>query len=252
MLAISCVATFTWPYVQDLFHELDSRLPRGDYRIPSLVATTNGTLLAFVNGRFHRTDQTPDILYMRRSLDDGNTWEPAQAVLADPTNRTEFGGAPVVDPATGDVVLLFQRSGDGCAGCRQWVTRSSDHGASWSPPQLANLTEGTLVNATYGGALASGIALKHGPHAGRLLVALRHDCGGCSHPGGSFVMFSDDHGATWSAGGLMTLLPKYGGGWYARLRLGPRPADERHTPSLARRRTGPSARWPSCRTARSS
>ena len=57
----------------------------------------------------------------------------------------------------------------------------------------------------------------------RLLVALRHDCGGCSHPGGSFVMFSDDHGATWSAGGLMTLLPKYGGGWYARLRLGPPP-----------------------------
>ena len=67
MLALSCVATFTWPYVQDLFHELDSRLPHGDYRIPSLVATTNGTLLAFVNGRFHRTDQTPDILYMRRS-----------------------------------------------------------------------------------------------------------------------------------------------------------------------------------------
>ena len=87
MLALNCVAICTWPYVQDLFHELDSRLPRGDYRIPSLVATTNGTLLAFVNGRFHRTDQTPDILYMRRSLDDGNTWEPAQAVLADPTNR---------------------------------------------------------------------------------------------------------------------------------------------------------------------
>jgi sialidase-1 len=98
-------------YTQDLFRQLDSRLPAGDYRIPSLVATTNGTLLAFVNGRMHRTDHTPDIIYMRRSHTDGNTWEEARAILDDPSNRTEFSGAPVVDPATGDVIMLFQRTG---------------------------------------------------------------------------------------------------------------------------------------------
>ena len=98
-------------YTQDLFRQLDSRLPGGDYRIPSLVATTNGTLLAFVNGRMHRTDRTPDIIYMRRSHTDGNTWEEARAILEDPNNHTEFSGAPVVDPATGDVIMLFQRTG---------------------------------------------------------------------------------------------------------------------------------------------
>tara|TARA_B100000768_G_scaffold167269_1_gene171239 strand:+ start:86 stop:448 length:363 start_codon:yes stop_codon:yes gene_type:complete len=109
MLSVSALAVSI--YTQDLFSQLDARLPGGDYRIPSLVATTNGTLLAFVNGRMHRTDLTPDIVYMRRSHTDGNTWEEARAILDDPTNRTEFSGAPVVDPATGDVIMLFQRTG---------------------------------------------------------------------------------------------------------------------------------------------
>ena len=98
-----------YPPLTDLFHQLDSRLPHGDYRIPSLVTTLNGTLLAFVGGRFHRTDVTPNILYMRRSEDDGLTWGKAIAVLRDAQNGTEYGGAPLVDPATGVVHLVFRR-----------------------------------------------------------------------------------------------------------------------------------------------
>ena len=199
-------------YLQDLFHQLDPRLPSGDYRIPSLVATTNGTLLAFIMGRFHRTDSTPNIVYLRRSHDDGNTWEEAIPILVDPTNRTEFGGAPVVDPATGDVLFVFEKSGGHCGGCAQWLTRSSDNGKTWTTPQPANVSgSGQPANATWGGALASGIALKNGPHKGRLMVALRHDCA-CSKMG-SLVVYSDDGGATWRGGDVMQLLPQYGGGW---------------------------------------
>ena len=89
--------------------------------------------------------------------------------------------------------------------------RSSDHGATWTAPQRANLASGTPEEASYGSSLASGIALRRGPHAGRLLVALRHDC--CEKVGGSFVMYSDDGGASWVAGQKMVLLPQYGGGW---------------------------------------
>ena len=91
----------TYPNLTDLFHQLDPRLPRGDYRIPSLVTSLNGTLLAFIAGRFHRTDITPNNIYLRRSMDAGKTWLPAQTVLTDPHNGTEYSGAPVVDPATG-------------------------------------------------------------------------------------------------------------------------------------------------------
>ena len=84
-------------YQQDLFHELGPPLPypfntSGFYRIPSLLTSSNGTLLAFIAGRFHRTDNTPNIIYLRRSLDDGNTWLDPQPILSDPNNATEYGG----------------------------------------------------------------------------------------------------------------------------------------------------------------
>ena len=37
---------------------------------------------------------------------------------------------------------------------------------------------------------------------GRLLAALRHDCG-CNDQPASFVVYSDDHGKTWTGGALL-------------------------------------------------
>jgi sialidase-1 len=197
----------------DLFHQLDSRLPRGYYRIPSLISTSNGTLLAIINGRFHRTDSTPNIVYMRRSHDDGNTWEEAVPILADPNNRTEYGGAPVLDPTTGTVHFIHNAAnGHGCSGCELLITSSADNGATWSKAAPLNVSKSQPPNATWGGGLASGITLTKGPHKGRLMVALRHDCG-CGDLKASFVVYSDDHGKTWRGGEQMMLLPQFGGGW---------------------------------------
>lgn len=199
------------PTFIDLFHQLDPRLPHGFYRIPSLVSTNNGTLLAFVMGRFHRTDATPNIVYMRRSVDDGNTWAPAIAVLQDPTNRTEYGGTAVVDRATGYIHFLYNAAtGHHCSGCYLLQTISRDDGQTWSEGVPLNTTG--AYNSTWGGGLASGITLRHGARAGRIMAALRHDCG-CGDLRSSFVVYSDDHGATWSGGAQMVLLPKFGGGW---------------------------------------
>lgn len=161
-------------------------------------------------GRFHRTDATPNIVYLRRSFDDGNHWTDAQPVLADPTNRTEYGGAPVVDTTTGAVHFLYNAARGGCSACELRIITSLDHGASWTEPATANTTG--PPNATWGGALASGITLRRGPNAGRLVVALRHDCG-CGDGRASFAVYSDDHAAHWAGGQLMELLPQYGGGW---------------------------------------
>lgn len=202
----------SYPNLTDIFHQLDPRLPRGDYRIPSLTTTLKGTLLAFVAGRFHRTDITPNILYLRRSVDNGKTWTPAQALLQDPTNGTEYGGAPIVDLQTGRVNFVFSANvfHKKCSGCNLHMTSSNDDGITWSVPKP--ITVNGPANATWGGALASGVALTRGPHAGRLMVALRHDCG-CGTLRTSFVVYSDDHGATWTGGAEMVLLPKFGGGW---------------------------------------
>ena len=217
IIAISALAIAppppTYPNLTDLFHQLDPRLPRGDYRIPSLVTSLNGTLLAFIAGRFHRTDITPNNIYLRRSLDAGKTWLPAQTVLTDPHNGTEYSGAPVVDPATGTIHYIFTANvfGHACSGCAQHIMSTTDDGATWSVPKPLTLASGP-ANSTWGTSLASGIALTRGAYAGRLMVALRHDCG-CGTLRASFVVYSDDHGKSWTGGAEMLLLPKYGGGW---------------------------------------
>jgi len=200
------------PALTELFTQLDARLPNGDYRIPSIVAHPNGTLLAFVRGRMHRTDATPNIILLRRSFDDGETWAEARPILDDPANQTMFRGAPVVH-ASGAITfvhnqVVFGTSGYGC--CVLWGTTTSDAGATWSTPAPLNTTG--AVNATWGDPLASGVRLTSGAHAGRLVVALRRDCGG-GLPRASFVVYSDDDGATWQGGEKLVLIPLYGGGW---------------------------------------
>ena len=212
ILALGFAGVTPAPYLTDLFTELDARLPNGQYRIPSLVSTPSGTLLAIINGREHRRDVTPNIIYLRRSVDDGATWSDAVPLLSDPNNATEYGGAPVVDP-TGAITYVHTKyvfGSHGCGGCVQWGTRSVDDGLTWSTPQPLNVS-GSPANETYGGALASGVTLKNGAHAGRMMVALRGDC--CGQERTSFVIYSDDRGASWRGGQKISLLPQYGGGW---------------------------------------
>ena len=57
------------------------------FRIPSLVVTASGTVLAFCYGRRNYRDDSGDIdLLLRRSEDGGQTWSPIQVVWNDPGN----------------------------------------------------------------------------------------------------------------------------------------------------------------------
>src|SRR5690349_13089152 len=51
------------------------------FRIPAVVRSTQGTLLAFAEGRIDNCGDTGDIdLVLRRSSDGGKTWGPLQVV----------------------------------------------------------------------------------------------------------------------------------------------------------------------------
>src|SRR5688572_1060899 len=57
------------------------------YRIPVLVTATNGTLLAFCEGRRDNASDTGRIdMLLKRSTDRGETWTPQQVVWSDGTN----------------------------------------------------------------------------------------------------------------------------------------------------------------------
>src|SRR5882672_7619606 len=76
-------------------------------RIPAIVVTTNGTVLAFCEGRKNSRSDTGDIdLLVKRSTDGGRTWSAQQLIWSDGSN-TCGNPAPVVDSTTGIIWLLM-------------------------------------------------------------------------------------------------------------------------------------------------
>jgi len=187
---------------------------RGDYhtyRIPALLVTPKGTLLAFCEGRKYGPGDAGDIaLLLRRSTDQGRTWGEQRVVWDDPGN-TCGNPCPVADGETGVVWLLMtwnrgddreveiieRRSRDTR---RVFVTCSEDDGVTWAAPREIT-SEVKRPNWTwYATGPGAGIQITRGPHRGRLVVPCDHVEAGtkCYY---SHVVFSDDHGASWRPGG---------------------------------------------------
>ncbi|MFF7440315.1 exo-alpha-sialidase [Streptomyces sp. NPDC008122] len=192
------------------------------YRIPAAVRTRAGTVLAFAEGRRGRAGDSGDIdVVVRRSADGGCTWGPLRVVAAG-DGDTRGNPAPVVDPRSGDVVLVSSYNGAEATerrilrgevpparGRRVFVQRSSDDGRTFSAPREITARVKKPGWRWYATGPGHALALTRGPHAGRLVVAANHsaappegsaDTG--EEPGyyGAHALYSDDGGRTWSLG----------------------------------------------------
>ncbi len=183
--------------------------PYNNYRIPALITTPKGALLAFCEGREAGDAGDIDTL-VRRSEDGGKTWSPQEVVWNDGRN-TCGNPCPVIDAKTGviwllstwnlgtdhekDIIRLKSRDTR-----RVFVTNSEDDGKTWAAPK--EITKDTkLENWTwYATGPCTGIQLEHGDHAGRLLIPCDH-IEAETNKYFSHVIYSDDHGATWQLGG---------------------------------------------------
>ncbi|MFC1634102.1 exo-alpha-sialidase [Planctomycetota bacterium] len=174
------------------------------YRIPALVVTGNGTLLAFCEGRkTNRSDHGDIDLMLRRSSDGGRTWDQQRIVYEEGDTEKITIGNPcaVVDEATGIVWLAFCRNND-----RVFITHSTDEGKNWVQP--GEITEKVKEPewGWYATGPGHGIQLQHGEHKGRLVLPC--DCGNSKgwgdwdKKGHSLVIYSDDHGKSWARGGV--------------------------------------------------
>jgi sialidase-1 len=181
------------------------------FRIPALVATPGGTLLAFAEGRRNSAADDGDIdLVLRRSADGGCTWGPLQ-VVADAGGDTVGNPAPVVDPASGDVVLVSCgtvggatesaiRNGSAAASLRRvYVQRSADGGATWSARRDITAQTKRADWRWYATGPGHAVALRHGRYRGRLLVPANHSVATGRRDGGH-GLYSDDGGRTWHIG----------------------------------------------------
>ncbi|MGQ9575066.1 MAG: sialidase family protein [Thermoguttaceae bacterium] len=175
------------------------------FRIPALLLTGKGTLLAFCEGRKTSSADHGDIdLVVRRSTDRGKTWGPIQQVYeeGDTAKITIGNPCPVLDHQTGTIWLPFCRNND-----RVFVTRSSDDGQTWaSPVEITKHVKRPdwdwyATGPGHGIQLASGRLLIPCDHRVRA-VGERGPAGGWSQAGRSHVVYSDDHGQSWTLGGV--------------------------------------------------
>ncbi len=182
------------------------------YRIPAVVTSAKGTLLAFAEGRVNGRGDSGDIdLVLRRSEDGGKTWGPMQVVWKD-ENHTCGNPAPVVDRSTGRIWLPMTwnrgddhereiTAGTGKDTRRVFVTHSDDDGQTWAEPREITKTTKNPKWTWYATGPGNSIQLRHGEHAGRLVVPCDHKvtvAGRTRYH--SHCIYSDDHGKTWQLG----------------------------------------------------
>ncbi len=185
------------------------------YRIPGLVVTRRGTVLAYCEARkSDRGDWGQIDILLRRSTDGGKTWGPRTTLADVPGPKTKnpvalaqklatpgevtYNNPLAIADANGAVHFLFCLEYARC-----FYVRSEDDGATFTPPvELTSAFDkfrpeyDWRVLATGPG---HGIQLKNG----RLVVPiwLSLGTGGHAHrPSVTSVIYSDDHGRTWTRG----------------------------------------------------
>lgn len=182
------------------------------YRIPSLLVTREGTVLAFCEARKNGGGDAGDIdVVVRRSLDNGQTWEPYR-IIADDGTHTIGNPCPVQDRETGTIWLLLCRNAEdghekdilaGKAARDVLVMKSDDDGISWSEPRDITADVKRPEWTWYATGPCHAIQLQ----SGRLLVPCNHAVlqpeSERSGPYTAHVMYSDDHGESWHIGGIV-------------------------------------------------
>ena len=184
------------------------------YRLPSILVTQKGTVLAACQKRKGRGDDWAEsALVLKRSTDGGQTWGPEQTLYERP-GYSVFNGNLVEDRKTGEALATFiafpTQAGPGWF-VKTWIPagggfdliRSRDDGRTWSRPEQhipAPNADGWHGGAAYNN--NHGIQLTRGPHAGRLVLGARvFKKGVYENRAKGGVVYSDDHGKTWRVGG---------------------------------------------------
>ncbi|MCX6215763.1 sialidase family protein [Spirosoma sp.] len=206
------------------------------YRIPAIVKTPTGTLLAFAEGRRTNCGDFGDVdIVLRTSKDNGQSWSPIQTVV-DFGSMQAGNAAPVFDVSdprfpAGRLFLLYNTGTDSEANVRKgfairevWYKTSTDGGQSWSEPvnittQVSRPNKPNVNPAyafpedwrSYANTPGHALQLQKGRYKGRIFVAANHSEGPPQQQFRDYRahgFYSDDHGETWK---LSATIPYPGG-----------------------------------------
>ena len=182
------------------------------FRIPSIIKTKSGALLAFAEGRKNNASDSGDIdLVLRRSENNGKTWGDL-IVIRDDGDNVCGNPSPVLDNKTGNIFLLstwnlgrdtermiINETSEDTR--RIYVMSSGDDGNSWSEP--TEITKDVKKDnwTWYATGPVHGIQIQNGSHKGRMIIPCDH-IESKSKKYYSHIIFSDDGGNSWEIGGI--------------------------------------------------
>ncbi len=201
------------------------------YRIPSIVLTSNGVLLAFAEARKEENDHAENKIVMKLSLDGGKTWSGMQ-VIASAARDSLNNPLAVNDSEKGRILLMYQyypltrpeeletpelwkshadqlyppniheaAAQEGYEGdriCRTLLISSVDDGDSWTPPlDITRSVKRPRKVTSYAGGPGIGIQIKHADHRGRIIMPFSQ---GPWSDMKVYAVYSDDHGLSWKQG----------------------------------------------------
>ena len=181
------------------------------FRIPAIIATRTGVVVAFCEARKKGCSDTGDIdLVMKRSTDEGRSWGELKVIWDDGAN-TCGNPAPVVELESGKIVLLSTWNlgedhekeiieGSSIDTRRIYYLSSMDEGLHWSKPKEITSNVKMKDWSWYATGPGSGIQLNYGTYRGRMMVACDH-IEKESKKYYSHVIYSDDQGVSWNLGG---------------------------------------------------
>lgn len=182
-------------------------------RIPSMVVTNKGAVLAFAEGRSANADQAENKIILKRSEDNGRAWGPLSVIASD-GDRSLNNPCAVVDRQTGVIFLMFQsypqginetskKLSPGVTGeniVRNYIISSKDDGVDWSKPlDITRETKRPVVVTTNAVGPGIGIQITKGRYAGRLVFPFNE---GPFNEWHIYAVYSDDQGATWKMGNI--------------------------------------------------
>ena len=209
-LCLLSVSSFAADGTDVIVFEAKSNLPHPSVRIPSLLRTLKGTLLAVAEGRDKPTDQAGNDLVISFSKDEGATW--SKPVVAYEQGADSCNNPCLVqETKSGRIFLFYQTFPAGGhefgglpvgpadpKGNRSCFVTSDDDGVTWSKPSDVSATLKPDEAITTASGPGIGIQLKSGPKAGRLVIPFNSQ--DAKKNFFNWVAYSDDAGATWKRG----------------------------------------------------
>jgi sialidase-1 len=184
------------------------------HRIPGVVVTPKGTVLAYCEARKNNSSDWGEIeIHLRRSADGGRTWDaPRQiahrAARIEGNPRKKTGGereqtvnnpVAIVDRTTGAIEFLY------CVNyARAFSMRSTDDGVTWTAPVEITASFEPFRRHYDWKVIATGPGHGLQLKTGRLVVPIWLAFGGVGDhgPSAAGTIYSDDHGKTWRAGDI--------------------------------------------------